>query len=165
MSWSTFKAELGALTGDPHVTPQKFADTVAGAYHNCILRHLDMASGGGKLTILPGNDMILSSQILQLTQANMGMYSYVNIVQQIGPAILTYWAGALATGPAGNVIINFTGTWIAPPLPNNLDFRIFAEVMTIAAQTHLLTLVGIYTMFAPPGATTPWSGTFLKTFG
>lgn len=163
MSWAVFKSEVLALSGDPHVTEKKFADTVANAYASCVSRHIETMSGGGTLLIPPTNTQALASSILQRIHQNLQGHREVNIIQQFGPYIQQYWIGAQYAGPAGTGVVTYTGTWSAPPLPVNLDFRVFVEGFTVAAMVHIMSLVGIHTMFTPPGATVPWSGVTLVT--
>lgn len=162
MSWSVFKAQLGALTGIQHLSRQQYANTVATAYDMCIMRHFDTLSGGGKV-IVPGKALLLEQQILGILELNATNHAQVNLVQQFGPAIKAYWTGAQILGPAGSASVNFTGVWLALPMPQNMSFQIMINNIAITAQIHLLSLVGTHKMFSFPWAVVPWSGGFLRT--
>lgn len=165
MSWEVFKSEVLTLSGNPHVTEQLFASTVANAYNSCMSRHIETLSGGGAMIGLSARTPILEQSILSRIQQNVQSHQEINIIEQIGPYIQNYWKGATYIGPAGSGVITSTGTWTPTPLPKNLDFRVFVNAFVISARAHILSMVGVHTMFTPPGATVPWSGVYYTPVG
>lgn len=160
MSWPVFQAEMMALTGNPHTTTNKFAQTLAKAYHKQIASHIDTISGGGKVIIPGGKDITLYQDIYRILTQNSTSHNEINFIEQIGPAILKYWVGGGCIGPAGASTITSTGTWTPTPLPKNLDFRIIVLALITTCQLHILTLQGLHTIITPPGVV-PWTGSFL----
>lgn len=159
--WSVFKAEMQALSGDPHITEIKFARVLAKAYHSQILAHIDTISGGGSVLTTDDKKTQFQSDILKLLSKNKkNPNREINLIEQIGPAVLDYWTGLGCLGPAGKSSITSTGTWVATALPKNLNFQILVKGLATAFQAHLLTLQGVHIVFTPP-ATVPWSGAFL----
>lgn len=166
MSWTTFHSECMALTGMTHVSRVQFAEKMATAYHNCILRHFETLTSGGTVVNTSPKLPMLIQGFLAVCNQNMAQHNQVNWIQQIGQFILQYWVGALITGPTGFVNVTSTGTWTAPPVAPNYDFNIILYTFEAVARTHLVTLTGIYTstvVIIPPPMTTPWSGGLLQT--
>ena len=163
MSWSVFKAKCNVLTGNPHVTIDLFADTIAGAYHDCVSLHFDTLTGGGQLTNNQPKKPILSQQIKSFCEINRNTTNSVELLQQIGPAMVSYWVGLIITGPVGFVTITSPGTWSHIPTPPNTNFQIILNNFMLCARTHIMTLTGIYTSTTVPGVTSPWSGALLQS--
>ncbi len=165
MSWQLWETEMGALTGKQHVSREQYSQVIASAYHNCILRHFDSMTAGGKAIGMGGKLQPLYEGILNMCNANIGSHNQVNFVQQLQPLIMQYWAGGVIAGPTGVVTVLSPGTFISPMVSPNLDFKIILKVYGGCFRTHLATLTGTYVSSVVPGLVTPWSGGFLQTIG
>lgn len=165
MSWSTFHVECMALTGQKHVSRTQFAARMSGAYHNCMLRHFDSMTAGGTAITIAAMQPILFQGFLTICEQNLNQHNGVNWAQQIGNYVIQYWTGAVIVGPIGIVNVTYPGSWIAPYVPQNLDFNLILYSIEAAARVHLATMLGIYTStVTTPPVTTPWSGAMLQTF-
>lgn len=158
MSWSLFKTQCNVLTGNPHVTTQLFASTIANAYHSCMSLHFDTLTGGGVLVNNTPKLPALQSSILQYCELNRQSTADVDLLQQLGPSFITYHLGGLITGPTGNVVVSSGGTWSNVKTPPNTNFQIILTNLEMACRVHLTTLVGTYTSTVVPGVVSPWSG-------
>lgn len=158
MSWSLFKTQCNVLTGNPHVTTQLFASTIANAYHTCMSLHFDSMTGGGVLINNAPKLPLLTQTILQFCELNRQTTADVDLLQQIGPAFLTYHTGGIIVGPTGTTTILSPGTWSNLKTPPNTNFQIILNNLMIACRTHLMTLTGTYVSSVIPGVVSPWSG-------
>lgn len=158
MSWSLFKTQCNVLTGNPHVTTQLFANTIANAYHTCMSLHFDSMTGAGVLTNNAPKLPLLTQTILQYCELNRQSTADVDLLQQIGPAFISYHLGGLIVGPTGTVVVSSGGTWSNIKTPPNTNFQIILNNLQIACMVHLTTLVGTYTSTIIPGVVSPWSG-------
>ena len=165
MSWQLWETEMGALTGKQHISREQYSQVIATAYHNCILRHFDAMTGGGKVFGLEAKLQPLYEGVLQICNANLGGHSPVNFVQQLQLLIMQYWTGVWISGPTGIVALTSPGSFTSPYVGPNLDFRIILKVYGGCFRAHLATLTGVYTSTVVPGLVTPWSGGFLQTIG
>lgn len=164
MSWSVFKAKCNVLTGNPHVTPELFAFTIADAYVTCMNLHFDSMTAGGVLTTMTPKLPLLQQQILMYCNLNRQSAADVDLLQQIGPAILSIWAGNVIVGPTGITTITSPGTWNNTKVPPNTNFQIILNALVMACRVHLTTLQGIYvsSVIVPP-PTVPWTGALLQS--
>jgi len=161
MSWSVFRAKCNVLTGNPHVTRELFAQTIADAYHTCVTLHFETVTAGGKIVNNAPKLPLLNQQILAICTANMASHQDVDFLKQIGPAFVTYWAGLVITGPTGVVTVLNPGQWNNIKVPPNYDFQIILNALMLSCRTHIMTLTGQYVSSVVPGVTSPWSGAFL----
>lgn len=150
------------LTGQQHISVPQFSQTISDAYHQSILLHFDSMSGGGKVVNTSPKLPVFNQQLMAQCQANLGGGSSVNLLQQMGPMIQAYWAGASIVGPTGTVVVTSPGTWVGIDVPPNTNFNIILNQMITEFKVHLTTLVGIYTSNTVPGLVTGWSGTLLQ---
>lgn len=158
MSWSLFKTQCNVLTGNPHITTQLFASTIANAYHSCMSLHFDSMTGAGVLTNNAPKLPILQQSILQYCELNRQSGADVDLLQQLGPSFLSYHAGGIIVGPLGTTVITSPGTWSNVKTPPNNNFQIILTNLEMACRTHIMTLVGTYTSTVVPGLVSPWSG-------
>lgn len=163
MSWSVFKAKCNVLTGNPHVTKELFAQTIADAYHTCVSLHFDSLTAGGKLTNNAPKLPILNQQILAVCTANLASHQDVDFLKQIGPAIIAYWSGLVIIGPTGTTTIVSPGVWQNAKVPPNTDFQVILNAFMIAARTHIISLTGIYVSSVVVGVTSPWNGSLFQS--
>lgn len=163
MSWSIFHTQCMALTGMTHVSRIQYSQTMANAYHASILRHFDTLTAGGVVINTAPKVPALIQGFLAVCEANMSQHNGVNWLQQISPHILTYWTGAVITGPTGVVTVTSPGSWTGPPVAPNLDFNVILYTLEAACRIHIMTLVGTYVSSVVPGVTSPWSGALLQT--
>lgn len=162
MSWSLFQAKCSVLTGKQHVSRRQFARTLSNAYHQSVVRHIDIVTAGGR--IVGRNPQTLFQGILSICEKNLrSPERNINFLQQIEPFIYAYWAGTVITGPTGVVIVTSTGKWIAPYVKQNYNFNVLINAMSNVARIHIMTLLGTYTSTVVTGLTTPWSGYSLQT--
>ena len=162
MSWSLFKTQCNALTGNPHVTTQLFASTIANAYHTCMSLHFDSMTGMGTLTNNAPKVTILEQQILTIAESNRQTTADVDFLQQIGPAFVSYWVGLIFVGPLGTNTVTSPGSWMNLKVPPNTNFQIILNNLEIACRTHLMTITGIYVSSVVPGVTSPSSGALFQ---
>lgn len=165
MSWKLFASSMGVLTGIQHVSRDQFSDVMSKSYHECVLRHVDTMTGGGKVLGAEAKLKPFRDGILSICESNLGTATDINFLEQITPLIYAYWAGLTVLGPIGVVAITGTGTYTSPKCPQNLDFNvILSQYMLPAYRVHIATLIGIYTttVIVPP-FTSPWSGGSLIT--
>lgn len=163
MSWSLFKTKCMVLTGQQHISVEQFSQTISDAYHQAVSLHFDSMTAGGQIINNAPKFPLLNQQILQQCKVNLQSQQEVNLLQQIGPFIINYWTGLTIIGPTGTVTITSPGTWVAIPVPPNLDFNIMLNLMITAFRTHIMTLVGIYVSSVVVGVTAPWSGALLQS--
>lgn len=150
------------LVGGTHVSVPMFAQTIADAYHTTISLHFDSMSGGGKIVNNTPKFPILYQQILQQCNANMATHSQIQLIQQIGPMIMNYWAGISIIGPLGNVTVLSPGSFVGLPVIQNNNFNIMLDAMIMSFRTHLLTITGVYVSSVVPGVTAPWGGSLMQ---
>ncbi len=158
MSWSLFKTQCNVLTGNPHVTTQLFASTIANAYHTCMSLHFDSMTAGGVLTNNAPKVTVLEQSILQFCELNRQSAADVDLLQQIGPSFILYWTGLIFTGPTGTNTVVSPGTWSNVKTPPNTNFQIILTNLEMACRTHIMTIVGTYVSSVVPGVVTPSSG-------
>lgn len=163
MSWSVFHTKCMALTGMKHVSRVQYSQIMSSAYHESVLRHFDTMTGGGVVINTSPKLLTLYNGFLSICETNMGQHNAVNWLQQVGSFIITYWTGAVITGPTGVVTVTSPGTWTAPPVVQNLDFNIILYTFEAVARVHIATLLGTYVSSVVPGVTAPWSGALLAT--
>lgn len=153
-----------ALTGMTHVSRVQYSQIMASAYHESVLRHFDTLTAGGTVINTAPKLPALVQGFLSVCEMNMGQHQGVNWLSQIGTYIITYWTGAMIIGPTGTVTVASPGSWIGPPVVQNLDFNIILYTFEAAARIHIMSLTGIYVSSVVPGVTSPWSGALLQTF-
>ena len=164
MSWSLFKTQCNVLTGNPHVTTQLFASTIANAYHTCMSLHFDSMTGGGVLTNNAPKLPILEQSILQYCELNRQSAADVDLLQQLGPSFILYHTGGIIVGPTGITTITSGGTWSNVKTPPNTNFQIILTNLEMACRTHLMTLVGTYvSTIVQPFPPVPWSGALFQS--
>lgn len=164
MSYKLFKAECMKSLRPAHTNKYKQAITIARAYNNLILNHIETVSGGGKFVTggLRIPLLIAGMQLVFEAQRRAGSYYKINIFKLIAPVIRLYWFGQVCVGPTGTVIVSSTGVFKGPSIPNNKSIDGFMKIFMGVIRVHLLTLTGTYTNFYT-GLTTPWSGALLKS--
>ena len=163
MSWSLFKSRCNVLTGNPHVTVELFAQTIASAYSDCMSMHFDSMTAGGVLVNNVPKMPALQQQIMSICNANLQSGADVDFLAQIGPAFVNYWVALSIVGPTGNVIVTSPGTWSNLKVPPNQNFQIILNNLMIACRTHIMTVVGTYTSTVVPGVVSPWSGALFQS--
>lgn len=162
MSWSLFKSKCNVLTGNPHVSLTQYAFTISDAYHQAVTLHFESMTGGGRLINNAPKFPILYQQILGQCQANLASSSpSIQILNQIGPFITSYWTGISIIGPLGNVLITSPGVFTAMPIVQNNNFDIMLTTMIMCFRSHIMSLLGTYTSTVIPGVVTPFSGATL----
>lgn len=162
MSWSLFKTQCNVLTGNPHVTTQLFASTIANAYHSCMSLHFDSMTGGGVLTNNAPKLPVLEQSILQYCELNRQSTADVDLLQQLGPSFILYWTGLIWIGPTGtNLVIN-PGQWSNVKTPPNTNFQIILNNLVVACRAHLMTITGTYTSSIIPGLVAPSTGALFQ---
>lgn len=162
MSWSVFKAKCNVLTGNPHVTPELFAFTIADAYVTCISMHFDSMTGGGVLTTMTPKLPLLQQQILMYCNLNRQAAVDVDFLAQIGPAFVNSHVGGIIVGPLGTVTVTSTGSWTNIKVPANTNFQIILDALVVSCRTHLMTMSGQYVSSCVPGLVSPWSSALLQ---
>ena len=179
MSWSNFKlALLPAMQSYAYGNSMSaFANSFTLAYDSAI------RAGGETISRVPiatanvsGMQTLLESLLTQ-TQRSNGP----NLLQIIGPAIVTYWTGAtllplppILPPPGAIKSVSTTQAIVINPgqwspidvLPNN-NSNLFLDTFITSARIHLSTISGTYFVTAaypsPTGAiiapgVVPWSG-------
>jgi len=91
MSWKIFHTECMALTGMPHISTLQFAQRMAMAYHNCVLRHFESMTGGGVVISTTPFVPMLVAGFIYISAQNATQHSQVNWLSQIGKYIKNYW--------------------------------------------------------------------------
>jgi hypothetical protein len=164
MSYKLFKAECMKSLRPTHFDKYRQAITIARAYNNLIVNHIETVSGGGKFITggLRIPLLIVGMQLVFETQRRAGAYAKINIFSLISPIIKLYWFGQVCVGPTGTVIVTNTGVFKGPRIPNNRSVDGFMKIFMGVIRTHLLTITGTYTNFYT-GLTTPWSGALLRS--
>ncbi len=163
MSWSIFFTECMALTGMRHVSRTQYARTLATAYHSCVDRHFETMTGGGKITNAQSKYDALYRGFLRMCDQNLGGHAEVNWIAQVGVYCKAYWPGLIIVGPTGIVTVSSQGTWLAPKLKQNFDFRIIIYSLIATARVHIKTVTGTYVSTVLPAVTAPWSGALMVT--
>jgi hypothetical protein len=179
MSWATFKSSL-LPSMQSHTygrSFQSFANAFTLAYDSAI-------RGGGetvsRIPISTGNTAGMQSTLNGLLQQTQ-MSRSPNLLQIIGPAIITYWTGATLMPippiipPPGAIASVATlqapvispGSWSPLDIPPNNNSNLFLDAFITSAKIHLSTLNGMYfvsaTYPAPTGVIiapgiVPWTG-------
>lgn len=162
MSWSLFQSKCMVLTGPTHISVPQFAQTIADAYHQAVSLNFESLTGGGRIINNAPKYPVLYQGILSVCQANTQTHQGVQLLQQIGPHIISYWTGIFIQGPLGFVNVLSPGAWVGLPIPPNTNFNVLLQMMITCFRTHIMTLTGTYTstVIAPPPVT-PWSGALL----
>lgn len=163
MSWSLFKIRCNVLTGNPHVTTQLFANTIASAYHECMTLHFDSLTAGGKLVNNAPKLPLLQQSILTFAETNRQNTADVDFLKQIGPAFVTYWTGLIIVGPTGTSTVINPGQWNNLKVPPNDNFQIIMSNLIAACRAHIMTITGQYVSTVVPGVTSPWSGALFQS--
>ena len=177
MSWTIFKSTLL-----PAMQSHAFGNNIAGFAKTFTLAY-DTAVKAGKEMISPipvmkGNTAAMEAQIVTLLSQTQKSNS-LTLLEVIGPAIISYWTGALMASipplpPAPGAIKNISltqglvlnpGVWTPIPVPPNNNPSIFLDAFISSAKIHLMTVSGLYIVLAqyPPPAppapgVLPWSG-------
>lgn len=162
MSWSLFKTRCNVLTGNPHVTMELFAQTIASAYSDCMSMHFDSMTAGGVLVNNVPKMPILNQQILQVCQMNLQSGADVDFLAQIGPAFVNYHVGLIWTGPTGTNTTVSPGVWSNVKIPPNQNFQVILNALEVACRTHLMTITTLYVSSVVPGVTAPSTGALFQ---
>ena len=179
MSWSTFKSNLLPAM-QSHSYGRSF-ETFAASF--TLSYDLAVRLGGetiSKVPIAAGNPSGMQSTLTNLLRQTQNSSS-PNLLQIVGPAIITYWSGATLLPippiipPPGAIasvattqapVIN-PGTWTPIDVPPNNDSNLFLDAFITSAKIHLSTISGMYFVMAtypsPTGAIVapgivPWTG-------
>lgn len=179
MSWGTFKSSLlPSMQSHAYGSNfESFAASFAFAYDSAVRAGGETVS---KVPIAVGNlsgmQSLLTSLLRQTQQSRQP-----NLLQIIGPAIVTYWTGAtlmpippiipppgaIASVATTSAIVISPGSWTPIDVPPNNDSSIFLDAFINSAKIHLSTLTGMYFVMAtypsPTGAivapgVVPWNG-------
>jgi hypothetical protein len=153
------------LTGQTHVSVEQFSQTIASAYHQAVMLHFETMTGGGKLTNTAPKLPALYNGILSVCNMNRMQHNEVNFLQQIGPHIQAYWAGAIIIGPTGTATVLSPGSWTGIYIKQNYNFYILLNAMISCFRIHIMSLTGTYVSSVVPGVTSPWSGATLVSLG
>ncbi len=164
MSHRLFKLECLLSLRPPHLDKYRQAITIARAYNNLVLNHIETMTGGGKFVSggLRIPLLIAGMQLVFEAQRRAGAYKKINIFKLISPIIRLYWTGQVCVGPTGVVVITSPGVYKGPAIPNNNSVEGFMKMFMAVNRAHLITLTGTYTNYYT-GVTTPWSGALLKS--
>jgi len=164
MSYRLFKLECLKTLRPPHLNKYKQAITIARAYNNLVINHVETMTGGGKFVSggLRIPLLIAGMQLVFEAQRRAGSYVKINIFKLISPIIKLYWSGQVCVGPTGVVVITSTGIFKGPAIPNNNNAQGFMQMFMAASRAHILTLTGTYTNYYT-GLTTPWTGALLQS--
>lgn len=150
----------------------------------------DKVVKGGK-TIIGGRSVQFGNTVgmqaaLMVILQNTQLSKTGDLLRDIGPAIQTYWTGAVISpilpptipciGALANtktlLAVNFSpGVWTPISIPPMNSISPFLFNFILSASVHLLTVGGIYTCLcqypppAPPApGILPWAGYFIKPF-
>jgi len=177
MSWTTFKSTLL-----PAMQSNIFGNNING-FAKSFTTAYDIAIKSGKETISPipllkGNPTAMESLLITLLSQTQ-MSTSLTLLDVIGPAIISYWAGGTmapippippAPGSVANIaltqgIVLNPGIWSPIPVPPNNDSSVFLNAFVTSAKLHLTTVSGLYIVLAqyPPPAppapgVLPWVG-------
>lgn len=164
MSWSVFKAKCNVLTGNPHVTPELFAFTIADAYVTCISMHFDSMSGMGVVTTFAPKLPLLQQQILMYCNLNRQSHADIDLLAQIGPAFVNMWPGEIIIGPTGITTVTSGGVWQNTKVQPNTNFQVILNALERACRVHITTLTGQYiSTVIQPFPPVPWVGSLLQS--
>jgi hypothetical protein len=180
MSWSIFKNNMGSFfeNVDRVDSTDRVAKKLTQEYDMCMRRGFDTLNG---ISIQRGNVELMEK--LVLVSLNSGLFNRSNFdfIGSLGPAITAYWAGAImntlpipiipAPGSVANILVvsnNIVnpGVWNPqPPLLPTKSTKLFTDLFSFVATTHLPTISGIITttsLYPPFGTPAPgvifWSG-------
>jgi len=179
MSWNTFKSSLlpSMQSHSYGRNFQAFANAFVLAYDSTIRAGGETVS---KIPIASGNTSGMKSTLIGLLQQTQSSRS-PNLLQIIGPAVITYWSGAsllpippiipppgaIASVATTQAPIISPGTWSPIDVPPNNDSNVFLNAFIASANIHLSTINGMYFVMAtypsPTGAivapgVVPWTG-------
>ena len=166
MSWSTFQQACNIELGKGINNRMQFVQKFALEYHNCILRHVDVVSGGVVVNATPA-PLIQLMNVITLQNENSPPSTAgptANILQQMQNIIPAYWPGVTIVGPLGVSVVASPGTWMPMPLPANLDFNVMLSSIIQLSILHMQTMFGTFTSNTT-GITIPWSGAALLAPG
>jgi len=162
MSFPLMRQEILSQLVPPHTDPSKQARVIAQAYTNCVLRHFEKMSGGGTAVQAPARTPALLAGLQQIFNTNRQTgFNKLNFWQQLNPLIIQYWTGQIFVGPIGIVAVTFPGILQGPPIPENLDYNLWLNMLSSVLAAHFQSLTGIFTNFFP-GISFPWLGVFLS---
>lgn len=178
MSWGTFKsALLPALEGKSFGNNiNAFSKTFTNAYDAAIKSGGDTING---IPLMNGNVSVMESTLTSLlTQTQLS--KTIGLLDVIGPAIITYWTGAImmpsptpiipSPGSIKNIsttlgIVLSPGVWTHIPVPPSNSSEPFLNTFIASAKIHLTTISGTYSVisqYPPPAPPAPgivvWSG-------
>tara|TARA_R110000772_G_scaffold228629_1_gene339332 strand:+ start:68 stop:565 length:498 start_codon:yes stop_codon:yes gene_type:complete len=158
MSWTIFKAEcFNELSGGTQDSSQ-FSKKIFNEYHNSVVRHTDVLSGGSIANTTPQPIITILDIWLQLNSMSPpGTFADVNFLDQLKFVIPIYWLGAMATGPLGVTNVLFPGIWLPVELKANNNNMIMLNKISQLSILHMQTLFGTFTSSAT-GLIVPWSG-------
>jgi surface antigen len=190
MSWDTFKKNILRRADSPEGLKDidAVANLWASEYDNAIKRGKDTLH---QISIQTGNVPLLKQGFKSALMAggftNLSTFSLVNL---FGPAVISYWAGAVmksfpipiipAPGSIQNLIVNSNsvvtpGIWTPqPPISPTNSTGIIVDQFIMAATIHLNTISGIInTISMYPSAPSPfpapgvimWTGYIVQPAG
>jgi hypothetical protein len=178
MAWSVFKSiMLPAMQSYSFGNSSElFAKQLTSAYD------ISIKTGRTTITNIPlatGNTAGMESTLVSLLTTTK-LSNSVSLLQVIGPAVITYWAGAQLALippliPCPGAIVNISvvaapvlspGVWTPMIVPANNSPSIFLNAFCAAATIHLTTVAGLHNcicnypgvpVIVAPGVL-PWTG-------
>ena len=178
MAWSVFKSiMLPAMQSYSFGnSSENFAKQLTSAYD------ISIKTGRTTITNIPlatGNTAGMESMLVSLL-ATTKFSNSVTLLQVIGPAVMTYWAGAQLAlipplipcpGSIVNVVATSApvlspGAWSPIVVPPNNNPQTFLNAFCIAATVHLTTVAGLHSCISnypgvpviPGPGVLPWTG-------
>ena len=164
--WKLFKIQLYQKLSSNHKSKTRFSDDVFDSIDSCYKRHIDIQSGGGRLTP-SAREKVVRTALRGLSRANVNSRTpkSINYTLQLSAYIYSYWTLRVIQGPVGNTLVLFPGVFQAPKIdPNKAGNALdFIDALADALIQHKSTMAGITINHFPP-AVTPWSGTSFTSF-
>ena len=178
MAFSTFKATMLPL-----MTSYTFGRSLE-QWCSAFATAYDVSIKTGKTTItnipaMQGNKSGMEAMLISLLSQTK-MSKTTSLLQIIGPAVITYWTGAMIMNippaiPCPGAIVNISvvaapvlspGVWVPMIVPPNNNPMIFLNAFCIAAAIHLTPVAGLHNcicnypgvpVVVAPGVL-PWTG-------
>lgn len=164
--WKLFKVDLYNKLSSNHTSKDRLSDDLFDSIDKCYKRHIDVSSGGGRLTPSPREKTIREAlRVLSRQNWSSRTPRSIKFNTQLALYIYSYWTLRVIHGPVGNTIVLFPGIFkpveMGPNYSSNaLDF---IDNLTTSLTAHKATMSGITINHFPP-AVIPWSGASLTSF-
>lgn len=164
--WKLFKLELYRKLSSNHLSKDRFSDDLMNTIDKCYKRHIDVLSGGGRLTPSP-REKVVKRALNGLCKSNRLSRNPagINIMDQLSVYIYAYWTMRVIKGPTGTTVVLFPGIFTPNALGTNYSGNAmdFIDALTSSLILHKSTMVGVTITHFPP-AVTPWYGSSLLSF-